>query len=240
MIKKEAILLLTCEHGGNEIPSNYSKLFQKHHSLLQSHRGYDPGALELAEKLAKFFKAQLYFSKTSRLLIELNRSLHHHQLFSMVTKELSVKEKEEVVNSFYLPYRQQVEEFIKKMINKGNSVIHLSIHSFTPELDGIRRKADLAFLYDPSRPREKKFCDEWRKQVKNNFRAYRVRANYPYHGKSDGFTTYLRSLYGDKRYIGVEVEVNQRFPMGDQADWREMQECIVASLDQSIKNGVLL
>ena len=41
-------LLLTCEHGGNRIPPRYRTLFQGHRRLLESHRGYDRGALAVA------------------------------------------------------------------------------------------------------------------------------------------------------------------------------------------------
>ena len=33
-------------------------------------------------------------------------------------------------------------------------MIHLSSHSFTPELDGKVRKADIGLIYDPARQRE--------------------------------------------------------------------------------------
>jgi hypothetical protein len=37
-----------------------------------------------------------------------------------------------------------------------------------------------------------------------------VRRNYPYLGRSDGLTTYLRRRFDRDRYVGVEIEVNQR------------------------------
>ena len=37
--------LFTCEHGGNRIPAPYRRLFRGQRALLDSHRGYDPGAL---------------------------------------------------------------------------------------------------------------------------------------------------------------------------------------------------
>ena len=38
-----------------------------------------------------------------------------------------------------------------------------------------------------------------------------VRFNYPYKGISDGFTKYLRTRFTGKQYIGIELEVNQKF-----------------------------
>ena len=47
--------------------------------------------------------------------------------------------------------------------------------------------------------------------------------NYPYRGVSDGHTAALRRRFR-KRYLGLEIEVNQRFPLGPEKDWRELQE----------------
>ena len=38
----------------------------------------------------------------------------------------------------------------------------------------------------------------------------KIRFNYPYLGKADGFTTYLRKIFPEN-YIGIELEVNQKF-----------------------------
>ena len=78
-------LILTCEHGGNDIPENYKFVFHNASKQLRTHRGYDLGALDVFEYLKDLSGFSVY-SKTSRLLIELNRSLHHNNLFSEFTK----------------------------------------------------------------------------------------------------------------------------------------------------------
>lgn len=50
-------LVISCEYGGNSIASRYADLFQSHHLLLASHRGFDLGALIMAKELAGAFKA---------------------------------------------------------------------------------------------------------------------------------------------------------------------------------------
>ena len=37
----------------------------------------------------------------------------------------------------------------------------------------------------------------------------RVRRNYPYLGKGDGLTTWLRRRFFSSEYAGVEIELNQ-------------------------------
>jgi predicted N-formylglutamate amidohydrolase len=68
-------LLVSCEHGGNRIPPRYRKLFSASAGVLATHRAYDPGALAVARDFARAFRAQLFYSTVSRLLVELNRSL---------------------------------------------------------------------------------------------------------------------------------------------------------------------
>ena len=37
-----------------------------------------------------------------------------------------------------------------------------------------------------------------------------MRYNYPYLGKADGFTTYLRKQF-QTHYLGIEIEINQKY-----------------------------
>ena len=78
--------IITCEHGGNRIPAAYRSLFRGQRALLDSHRGHDPGSLVMATALADTFRAPLVASTTSRLLVDLNRSIGHRQLFSEATR----------------------------------------------------------------------------------------------------------------------------------------------------------
>ena len=78
--------IISCEHGGNQIPPSYRRLFPGQRDLLDSHRGHDPGSLVMATALADAFRAPLAASTTSRLLVDLNRSIAHPQLFSAATR----------------------------------------------------------------------------------------------------------------------------------------------------------
>jgi predicted N-formylglutamate amidohydrolase len=79
-------LLITCEHGGNRIPAAYRSLFIGRKALLATHRGYDAGALVMAEALSISLRAPLVSSTVSRLLVDLNLSVGNPQLFSEMTR----------------------------------------------------------------------------------------------------------------------------------------------------------
>ncbi len=206
---KKSVLLITCEHAVNHIPPAYHNLFAQHHNLLTSHRGVDAGALAIAQILAQSWNVQLIAATTSRLLIDCNRSLTHPTCFSEITKPLAASIKQDIITQYYLPYREIVEQWIQTEVNHQHHVIHLSIHSFTPELHGIRREVDLGLLYDPQRPSEKILAQQWKIRLKKQAPELRIRLNSPYRGASDGFTTALRKKFSPEAYLGMELESNQ-------------------------------
>src|SRR3569623_2690779 len=94
--------LISSEHGGNRIPARYRALFDGHAELLGSHRGYDAGALRLARELAQALDAPLFAATVSRLLIDLNRSLLHPQLYSEAPRPASEAVRREIWQRYYL------------------------------------------------------------------------------------------------------------------------------------------
>lgn len=216
-------LVVTCEHGGNQVPQEYSVLFKAHKELLSTHRGYDIGALEIAQEIARTFSTPFHFSKITRLLVDLNRSLKNPSLFSQITNSLSQEQKEEILAKYYFPYRMEVEEIIAA---QKKPVLHLSIHSFTPIWKGEKRKADIGILYDPRKVRERIFSFSWQKNLQR--KGAIVRRNYPYLGIADGLTTALRKQYPIKDYLGIELELNQQFPL------KQAKEMIIQSLQETL------
>lgn len=222
--------LITCEHGGNRIPARYRRLFQGQRALLDSHRGYDPGALLLARNLAKAFDAPLVSATVSRLLVDLNRSIGHPQLFSAATRAVPVKLRADIVEHFYRPYRAQAERLVMQSVSRGRRVIHISSHSFTASLDGEVRCADVGLLYDPACHAEAELCARWKAALGELAPQLRVRRNYPYAGKGDGLTAYLRRRFRPGAYVGVELEVNQKIALAQGRPWTALRRVLVASL----------
>ncbi|UUO05643.1 N-formylglutamate amidohydrolase [Blastopirellula sp. J2-11] len=226
-------VVLSCEHGGNDVPAEYQPYFRDAEQVLASHRGWDPGSLEMAGAFQRSTGAPLITATVSRLVVELNRSLGHASLFSEFTRDLSADEKQAILAQYYTPYRTEVEKAIADFYDAGRRVIHLSLHTFTPELNGEVRTAEIGLLYDPRRPGEKSFCAAWRARLVALRTDMRVRLNYPYLGKADGLTTSLRQKYTVDQYVGVELEVNQRL-VADTDAWRTL----IADLAQTFLTGV--
>lgn len=227
-------VLLTCEHAGNRIPPRYASLFRGQDKLLQSHRGWDPGARELARQLAQQTGWPLIETTISRLLIEANRTLKHRDLFSSFSRPLPAEERQELIERYYLPHRNAIASHIAGRIQQGKRVLHFGIHSFTPIMNGEVRQTEIGLLYDPKRILEKECCAEWQRVCQNLAPEIRVRMNYPYRGNSDGLTKAFRQEFAADSYLGIELEVNQKYTLGNRREWQAMQKLVCQSLQQLV------
>ena len=227
-------LVITCEHGGREVPREYAALFSDRAALLDSHRGWDAGALELGRQLADAFGVPVHVATTTRLLVDLNRSIGHRQLFSEVTRALPRARRQDIVDRHYRPHRHAVEADMARLVASGQRVIHVASHSFTPTLGNVPRQADVAWLYDPRRPGEVAFARAWMRELAQLAPGLRLRRNYPYRGRGDGLTAALRKRYPDAAYVGIELEVSQRFVERRGAPWGGLMAMLIDSLEKAL------
>ena len=219
-------VVFACEHASKHVPRRYRKLFQRREALLDSHRGFDPGALELARTLASRFQAPLFRGVVTRLLVDLNRSLQSPTLFSEYALRLEEKERLALLARYWEPYRHAVRRCLEERLDGRQTVLQFSVHSFTTKLRGDARRTDIGLLFDPRRPVEERFSRALRAALQSELSELRIDMNEPYSGVSDGLTTTLRSEFPRARYLGIEFEVNQRFARGDRARWRALQRRI--------------
>lgn len=225
MILENFKLMITCEHAHNALPAtsganenSVDGTLVIPQEILNSHRGYDIGAFDVYSKLVQQFKPDFSSAgKYSRLFIDLNRSLWNKNVFSEFwskTKNFTLRKQ---AFAYYLEYRNAIEHFVEQNISES-PIVHLAIHSFTPELNGNVRNTDIGILYDPSNPAEQVYADVIIDEIKSKFPQYKVRRNYPYQGKTDGLCSSLRkitdSLIREEKsqhsYAGFEIEINQK------------------------------
>lgn len=218
----KAILILTCEHASNKLPAAFKKAVPA--KVLKTHRAYDIGAVQVFRKLVKFAKPEFFCEgKFSRLFVDLNRTITNKSAFSEYYDALEARDKSAAkkaraqATAYWQKYRAAIEKFVgtalksKTRVAKSEpEIIHLGIHSFTPELNGKVRNTDIGILYDPTRPQEHAYANVIKAEIKHLYPAMKVRFNYPYKGSSDGLTTTLRKKFGP-RYVGIEIEINQKF-----------------------------
>lgn len=227
-------VVLTCEHAGKLVPTRYRCLFRSRaaQAALASHRGYDLGAHPLARAFAAALDAPLIAARVTRLLVDCNRSPHHRALLSEFSRPLSQAERDGVIIAYHTAHRSRIERLLRDRTTAGRCALHLAVHTFTPVLRGQLRRADIGILYDPSRPAEAALAAAWKHALHTLEPGLVVRFNYPYRGISDGLTTTLRGRLPRDRYLGIEIEVNQRhFTPGPlRAARHRLQQALIASL----------
>lgn len=207
-------LILSCEHASPVIPEPYVELLAGARHLLDSHLSYDLGAAEVCRALAELAEAA-YCGGCSRLLIDLNRSLHHRGLFSEFSRCLSRAARDEIVARYYTPFRNAVLVAVERALVQHGGMAHIAVHSFTPILNGVVRSNDFGLLYDPRRQGERELARRLAAAMRTTDPQLAIKMNYPYRGVADGHTTALRRRFSDRGYLGLEVEINQNLVVDD-------------------------
>ena len=212
-MQKKSVLFLSSEHASNAVPECLKAHFKSKEAkaVLKTHRGYDIGAGDVFWELAKILRTSYAIQGAyTRLAIDLNRNSNKNHRYSEFTEQATDVEKQRL-EGYWDGFRDAFLGAVKAELSKKNpsQIIHLSIHSFTPELDGKVRNADIGILYDPSRKKEAAYAKALKKNLETYCPELRVRFNYPYLGKTDGHATALRKQYKDSEYLGFEIEFNQ-------------------------------
>jgi len=205
--------------------------------VLASHRGWDAGALPLARVLARALDAPLRAATVTRLLVDLNRSPGNPRVFSEWTRGLRREERRELLARWHTPHRAAADADVAGALARSARVLHLAVHTFTPTLNGVARRADVALLYDPARRRERTLTSAWGTALGELLPDLSVRRNDPYRGATDGLTTWLRRRYPPAAYLGIEVEVNQRLFGPDGRVPRAIAEALVRGLERVLATG---
>jgi predicted N-formylglutamate amidohydrolase len=229
-----ASVLVTCEHASNRIPARYARLGLAPRQV-DRHIAWDPGAAVMARIVARRLGAPLHLARWSRLLVDLNRRDDHPKLIAPVTfgvrvpGNMSLPEPERVrrVRLYYRPYRDAGTAAAHRIVAVTGRCLHLSIHSFTPRVGTKVRRTDIGLLFDPRRRRERAFGVQLRPLLARH--GLQVHFNLPYRGTSDGFTTALRARLPERRYLGLEIETNQRL-LGTPASARRMGQLLAEAL----------
>jgi predicted N-formylglutamate amidohydrolase len=137
-------VVLVCDHASNRVPRGLGTLgLDPVH--LSDHIAWDPGAAEVARTLAAELDATLVLSGYSRLVIDCNRPLQSEQSIAESSAGipvpgncgLSTEQREIRITELFQPYHDAIERLLDS--RAGRPSVLLSIHSFTPDLNGAAR-----------------------------------------------------------------------------------------------------
>ncbi|MEM7445301.1 MAG: N-formylglutamate amidohydrolase [Pseudomonadota bacterium] len=150
-----APVVFVCEHAGRIVPNRLKNLGVVP-GVLNSHRGWDIGAVDVARQLASLLDAPLVLQRYSRLVIDSNRPPNSVASIPEISDGetipgnvgLSLAAREARIEEIFAPMDRAIDELFEAEPRRAG----LSIHSFTPNLGGLPRPWHAGFLSrrDPS------------------------------------------------------------------------------------------
>lgn len=148
-------MLLVCDHASNAVPAALSRLGLTA-AQLDDHIAWDIGAAALTRALAKRLNATAVLAGYSRLVIDCNRAPDALDLVAAVSDgiavpancELTLAERTSRLDHYHAPYHQQIEALLSDAARPVPVYAIVSIHSFTPHMNGHSRPWQLGILFD--------------------------------------------------------------------------------------------
>lgn len=146
--------LLVCDHASHRVPASLKDLGVRREALLD-HVGWDPGAANVARHLAAELDATLILSNYSRLVIDCNRKPGSTTSIPAKSDTVRVPGNEGMdedsakarAEALFWPYHRRIEQAIDERLAARRPTVLVSIHSFTPALQGKKRPWEVGFMY---------------------------------------------------------------------------------------------
>ena len=199
--------LLLCEHASRRMPERAGNLGLDGDALV-SHIAWDPGALDVAKRLSVVLDAPLVHQRFSRLVYDCNRPPESpaampekSEIYDIPGNHgLSVAERYARTAALYVPFHDRVSAIAAARAARGQPIVIVTVHSFTPVYMGKQRDVEIGILHDD----DSRLADIMLKAAEGG--PYRVARNDPY-GPEDGVTHSLK-LHGlPGGHLNVMIEV---------------------------------
>lgn len=172
------------------------------------HLALDIGAGPLARRLSASLGVTAVLAGYSRLVIDCNRNLLDAGAFLEFgdgvvipgNRRLDAGDKKARADAIYWPYHRAIAAQIERLTATGRRPAVLSVHSFTPVLNGVSRPWEFGILWDADRSISDLLIPELRSA------GFHVGDNEPYSGKSpQDFTLDHHAEAAGLPHAGMEV-----------------------------------
>ena len=148
-------VMLCCDHASNAVPRHMRRLGLPEAELAR-HIGWDIGAADVTRALAGLFDAPAFLSGYSRLIIDCNRPLTSPTSIPLqsdgtaVPANQALNEAQRTLRAayFFAPYHQAIAHRLDQVLGEGTIPFFLSIHSFTPVMNGFARPWQIGLLFE--------------------------------------------------------------------------------------------
>ncbi|MBX7145988.1 MAG: N-formylglutamate amidohydrolase [Alphaproteobacteria bacterium] len=148
-------LILLADHGGRAIPQKLNNLGLSS-NLLKLHIAYDIGIKNVGIKLAQYLDSMFIMNHYSRLVIDCNRATSSPDCISPISDNILIPGNNNLlsteqlfrVTEIYLPYHNYINNIINHSLQNHKVPILVSLHSFTPVMQGYQRPWHIGILWN--------------------------------------------------------------------------------------------
>ena len=203
-------VLLVCDHASHRFPRSLGTMGLDYLNR-HSHVVHDIGAGALVEMLANNLGVTAVLCQYSRLIVDCNRKLVDHNAFLEFNDGVDIpanhnlrsNEKEKRVSEIYWPYHNAIEGQIDRLKDQGINPVFISIHSFSPVINGEAREWEIGVLWDKDSTTAEFFLSDLGEA------GYVVGDNKPYSGKDpEDFTIDHHAEPNGLPHVGIEIRQN--------------------------------
>ncbi|NND65910.1 MAG: N-formylglutamate amidohydrolase [Gammaproteobacteria bacterium] len=148
-------VLIICDHASNAVPQVLSSLGLAENDL-SDHIAWDIGAADLSRQLADELGWPALLAGFSRLVIDCNRylsdpqSIPEHSDGNWIPGNagLNTDEREQRRQAIFWPYHGAITDHLADLQTRHRSPVVISVHSFTPALNGGPRPWEIGVLWN--------------------------------------------------------------------------------------------
>ena len=203
----EQPVLLICDHASHRFPESLGDMGLDPFAR-RCHLAVDIGAGPLTESLASSLGVSAVVHNYSRLVVDCNRQLmdpgafleYGDGILVIGNRNLHQADKDLRASALYWPYHCAIDEQVQRLSKVGPPPAFISIHSFTPVLNGESRSWQMGVLWDKDETMRKIFLEGFRDA------GYLVGDNEPYSGKApQDFTIDHHAEEINLPHVGLEI-----------------------------------
>lgn len=203
----EEPILLVCDHASCRFPRALGDMGLDPFAR-RCHLAIDIGAGKLTELIARRLGLTAVIAQYSRLVIDCNRELMDPGAFLEYgdgilvpgNRNLTQEQKDARAEAIYWPYHRAIDEQVARLRSVGPKPAFISLHSFTPVLNGIAREVQMGVLWDKDARLSDIFIEEFRAA------GFLTGDNEPYSGRAPQDFTIDHHAEGiELPHVGIEV-----------------------------------
>lgn len=199
--------VLIGDHAGTAIPQRLADLGLSEHDRAR-HISVDLGVERLGRLLSQRLQAPFVWQAYSRLVVDCNRAPGTAEWIAATSDGTPIPGNRDLNDTdvhlrrteVYEPYHEAISALLDRRVKAGLETILISLHSFTPAMEGFHRPWEIGVLHDGARDA---FAKQLLAQLKKCGRV--IGDNEPYDMDETDYTVPRHAFARDLLYAEIEV-----------------------------------